>query len=255
MTGPDAEWWDLGGGSGVTVGRLLDSVDARPAAWDEIESRLVVEDECWCPAGYAVLPELAALARRDDHRDRALRLAATIVRSLHRCDEFDDLARAASDHVAALRGTARARLAAGPDFLERLRDAVALAGYTFWAAIDMDFTDEHYHVGCPHCATRLAVVIGDYGHYSAVRDFHDGDIHRVPLLPADPRDLTGIGRWMHAAAVAAGEPVIADGLTYLFGRAGCGACGSVFPVSDWFEAENGPSQPIDPVVPRTDRSA
>jgi hypothetical protein len=235
---------------------LLDRAGAGSEVWDELESRLIVEGECWCADGYAALPRLAELAHDagDRHRDRALRLAATIVRSLHRCDEFDDLARAAADHVAALRGTARAGLVAGPDFLDRLRDAVALAGYTFWAAIDMDFTDEHYHVGCPHCATRLAVVIGDYGHYSAIRDYHDGDIHRVPLLPTHPRDLTGIGRWMHTAAVAADEPVLADGLTYLFGRAGCGACGSVFPVADWFEAENGPSQPIDPVVPRTDRS-
>jgi hypothetical protein len=60
---------------------------------------------------------------------------------------------------------------------------------------------------------------------------------------------------MHDTAVAGGETILADGLTYLFGRAGCGACGSTFDLADWFEAENSPTQPIDPIVPRTDRSS
>jgi len=49
---------------------------------------------------------------------------------------------------------------------------------------------------------------------------------------------------VHAAvevAVAAGDMILADGLTYLFGRAGCGVCGSTFDLADWFEAENSDS--------------
>nr|BFE58897.1 hypothetical protein GCM10020063_034230 [Dactylosporangium thailandense] len=251
---------DLSGGSGVTVGRLLDGIEHHPTAeaWDEIEHRLVVEAECWCSAGFAALPRLAELAQSgaEEHQVRALRLAATIVRSLHRCHQYDDIVRAGAQALTVLHRVARNRPTThtGQAFVAQLQDTLALAGYTFWATISLDFTDEHYHLGCPHCAVRLAVVIGDYGHYSAIRHYNDGDIHRVVLRPAAPGELTGIGRWMYDTADAAGETVLADGLTYLFGRATCSTCGSVFNVAEWLEAENGPSQPIDSVVPRTDRS-
>ncbi|GIG93369.1 hypothetical protein Pen02_83050 [Plantactinospora endophytica] len=184
-------------------------------------------------------------------------LAALIVRTLHRYDEHDDLVRADPQALAVLHRLAQARLpeCAGPELVRRLQDALAFAGYTFWASVSLDFTDEHYHLHCPHCAARLVIVIGGYGHYSAVRDHDDGDIHRVPLAPAIPEDLTGIGRWVHGVATAAGDATLAGGITYLFGRATCGMCGSRFDLADWFEAENTPGQPIDPIVPRTDRSA
>ncbi|MEO3930656.1 hypothetical protein ABGB07_43435 [Micromonosporaceae bacterium B7E4] len=252
--------WDVRGGPGVSVSVLLDRLAHSPDAtvWHELENRLVVEGECCCSAGFAALPELARLAQSgtDEHRDRALDLAAVIVRSLHRYDEHDDLVRANPAALAVLHRLAQARLpgCAGPELVGRLQDSLALAGYTFWASISLDFTDEHYHLRCPHCATRLAIVIGDYGHYSAIRDHDDGDIHRVSLHPAAPGGLTGIGRWAHGIAAAGGDTTLADGLTYLFGRATWSMCGSKFDLADWLEAENSPSQPIDPIVPRTDRS-
>ncbi|MCX4385784.1 hypothetical protein OG777_02415 [Micromonospora peucetia] len=127
-------------------------------------------------------------------------------------------------------------------------------GIPLWASISLGFTDEHYHLSCPHCATRLAIAIGEYGHYSAIRDHNDGDISRLPLDPITAQDLTGIGRWMYDTAAAGGDTALAHGLTYLFGRARCGMCGSRFKLADWFEAENSPAQPIDPILPPTDRS-
>ncbi|GAA3455661.1 hypothetical protein [Dactylosporangium matsuzakiense] len=247
---------DVSGDSGVRIGRLLD-VERYPTteAWDEIERRLVVEAECWCSAGFAALPRLAELAQSgtEEHQIRALRLAATIVRSLHRSYQYDDIVRAGTEALKALHRLARNRptVHTGRAFVAHLQYTLAFAGFTFWATISLDFTDEHYHLGCPHCAVRLAVVIGDFGHYTAIRDYNDGDIHRVVLRPVTPGDLTGIGRWMYDAA---GETVLADGLTYLFGRATCSICGSAFNVAEWLEAENSPTQPIDTVVPRTDRS-
>lgn len=251
---------DARGDSGVVVGELLDRLGRVPDAslWDELDRRLVVEAECFCSAGFAALPALSRLARSGDaeQRDRALDLAAVITRTLHRNHEDDRLVRADPQALAELHDLARTRVAtcAGPTLLRQLQDTLAFAGYTFWAAISMDFTDEHYHLGCPHCPTRLAIVIGDYGHYSAIRHDNDGDVHRVPLRPAAPAGLAGIRRWMHDTAAAGGDATLADGLTYLFGRAECGACGSTFDLADWFEAENSPGQPIDPIVPRTDRS-
>ncbi|MEV0900376.1 hypothetical protein [Actinoplanes sp. NPDC049802] len=169
---------------------------------------------------------------------------------------YDELVRANSEAVAALHRLAQARLTDSGNLplTTLLQDTLAFAGYTFWASISLDFTDEHYHVGCPHCFTRLAIVIGEYGRYSAFRDYNDGDIHRISLKPALPEELPGIGRWMHDTAVTGGDMLLAEGLTYLFGQATCGLCSSTFNLSDWIEAENSPHQPIDAIVARTDRS-
>ncbi|MGN9907847.1 hypothetical protein ACTMTJ_09870 [Phytohabitans sp. LJ34] len=157
--------WDMRGDSGVSVGVLLDRLarHADASAWHELEDRLLVEGECCCSAGFAALPELARLAQSgtNEHRERALDLAALIVRTLHRY------------------------------------------------------------------------------------------VHRTPLTPATPEDLTGIARWVHSVATEGGDATLADGLTYLFGLATCGICGSRFELADWIEAENSPGQPIDPIVPRT----
>ncbi|GAA4607474.1 hypothetical protein GCM10023107_81620 [Actinoplanes octamycinicus] len=242
------------------VGRLLDRLECHPSSdlWKELEGLLIVEAECWVQEGFTALPALARIAQDSGEKDRhqALDLAAVIVRTLHRNHLYDELVRANSEAVAALHRLAQARLTDSGNLTRTtlLQDTLAFAGYTFWASISMDFTDEHYHVGCPHCSTRLAIVIGEYGHYSAFRHYNDGDIHRIPLKPAIPDELTGIGRWMHDTAAAGGDILLAEGLTYLFGQATCGLCGSTFDVADWFEAENSAHQPIDPIVARTDRS-
>jgi hypothetical protein len=208
---------DVRGDSGVVVGRLLERLGRQPdgVVWDEVESRLVVEAECCCSAGFAALPELSQLAQSgaDECRERALRLAAVIVRTLHRYHRHDNLVRTSPEALAVLHSLARTRLAThtGPALAQQMQDALALGGYTFWASISLDFTDEHYHLRCPHCTTRLAIVIGDYGHYSATRDYHDGDINRVPLDPIRAQDLTGIGCWMHDNAAAGGDTTLVGG--------------------------------------------
>jgi hypothetical protein len=175
---------------------------------------------------------------------------------LHVRHQDDDLVRADPAALATLHRLAASRLPSIPGdyLLWSFQAACALAGYTFWATISLDFTDEHYRIHCPHCATALMIVIGDYGHYAAIRDDGEGDILRHPLRPANPATLPGFRRWMYDTAVACGDPILADGLTYLFGDATCSSCHSVFNVADWYEAENSPTQPIDPVVPRVDRS-
>ncbi|MEV0899077.1 hypothetical protein [Actinoplanes sp. NPDC049802] len=176
---------DARGDSGVVVERLLDRLKLQPdaALWNELDRRLIVEDECFFAVGFAALPTLSQLAQAGDteQRDRALDLAAVITRTLHRNHEDDRLVRAIPDVLAVLHRLARARVATctGPTLVRRLQGTLAFAGYTFWASISLDFTDEHYHLDCPHCPARLAIVIGDYGHYSAIRDYNDGDVRRV----------------------------------------------------------------------------
>ncbi|WP_378079191.1 hypothetical protein [Actinoplanes sichuanensis] len=244
----------------VAVGRLLNRLEHQPSGdlWEALEGLLIVEVECWFREGFAALPALARIAQSSGERDRhqALDLAAMIVRTLHRNHMYDDLVRANSEAVADLHRLAEARLTASGHraLTTLLQDALAFAGYTLWASISLDFTDEHYHVGCPHCPTRLAIVIGEHGRYSAFRHYNDGDTHRIPLKPARPEELTGISRWMHDTAANGGDMLLADGLTYLFGQASCGLCGSTFNIADWLEAENSPHQPIAPIVARNDFS-
>lgn len=230
---------------------LLDRLERQPTPqlWHDLNSLLVVEGEVFCRAGLAALTRLAALAERGgaESRDEALALASSIVRTLHKYHDADDLAEPAA--FATLYRVAAGALP-GADFHDHFQAALSFAGYTFWAVIGLDYTDEHYHLGCPHCARPLVVVIGDYGHYCAIRHWNDGDVERMPLRPADPATLTGVSRWMHETATASGELTVAAGITYLFGDATCPRCGSTFNVATWYEAENGPPQPIDPVVPR-----
>ena len=176
--------------------------------------------------------------------------------TLHRHHGDDDLVRAEPSALVTLHRVTESRLPelAGSELHRYFQAALAFAGYTFRATISLDYSDEHYQVGCPHCATRLMIVIGDYGHYSSIRDEWAGDIQRVPLHPAKPAALDGIRRWMYDTAVACSDPILADGLTYLFGDATCPNCGSVFNIAEWDEAENSSTQPIDPVVLRVDRA-
>ncbi|RAK26236.1 hypothetical protein B0I29_12886 [Actinoplanes lutulentus] len=257
---PVSAWWtepQLPDDDSIAVGRLLGRLEHQPTTelWNELERKLAVEAECWYLEGFAALPALARIVQSGAETDRlrALDLAAVIVRTLHQNHLYDDVVRANSEAVTTLCGFARTRLTTSSDLpLTRLlQDTLAFAGYTFWSSISLDFTDEHYHVSCPHCSTRLAIVIGEYGHYSAFRHYQDGDIDRIPLNPTAPDELTGTSRWMHDAAAAGGDMLLAEGLTYLFGKATCCLCGSTFNLADWLEAENSPHQPIDPIVPKS----
>lgn len=233
---------------------LLDRLERQPTSqlWHDLSSLLVVEGEVFCRAGLAALPRLATLAERGDtaNRDQALALASSVTRTLHRYHDADDLAEPAA--FATLYRVAAEALPGrtGSDFRDHFQAALSFAGYTFWSVIALDYSDEHYHLGCPHCAQRLVIVIGDHGHYCAIRHWNDGDVERLPLRPTDPAALTGVARWMHETATASGDLTLANGITYLFGDATCPRCGSTFNVATWYEAENGPTQPIAPVVPR-----
>jgi hypothetical protein len=169
-----------------------------------------------------------------EHRNHAIDLAAMIVMTLHRNDEHDDLVRANPAALATLHRLAESRLPgmSGSQLVWSFQAACAFAGYTFWAAISLDFTDEHYRIHCPHCATPLMIVIGDYGHYVAIRDEGEGDTLRQPLRPAQPATLHGFRRWMHDTAVACRDPILASGLTHLFGNATCSNRRSAFNVAD-----------------------
>jgi hypothetical protein len=125
---------------------LLDRLERQPTPqlWHDLSSLLVVEGEVFCRAGLAALPRLAALAERGgaESRDEALALASSIVRTLHKYHDADDLAEPAA--FATLYRVAAGALP-GTDFHDHFQAALSFAGYTFWAVIGLDYTDEHYH--------------------------------------------------------------------------------------------------------------
>ncbi|MFF0435570.1 hypothetical protein ACFYU9_25545 [Streptomyces sp. NPDC004327] len=222
------------------VPELLDRVehDEDAEAWGELSYRLVLEGELVFPASFAALPRLVRLASRSD---RARGLAGAIMRCAAGEHGCDDLFAACADAIAELRQTLDRHLCSRPaDYLTTFLALLAVEEQYHWSAVVGDFSDDVYLIACPHCAVEVTIAIGDYGRYSAIRDWHLGDVDRRDLGPASPEDLNDIGRWMHATAVRDGQAFLAVGIVHLFGRAECPRCASVFSIADEYESSNRP---------------
>ncbi|AXG78317.1 hypothetical protein DVK44_12015 [Streptomyces paludis] len=208
-------------------------------AWQELGYRLVLEHDLVSPASFAALPTLVRLAHNNTN---ARRLAGEIMERAagqHGCDEL--LAERA-DAVMGFRELLDSHLRSRPaDYLAAFRALLAVEKQYHWASVLGDFTDDFFHVGCPHCAVEVTVAVGCHGHYSAIRDWHLGDVGRRTLRPACAEELSGTGRWMHRIAVRDGEDVLADGILHLFGKAECPRCMSVFTIADEYASANLPA--------------
>ncbi|MFD4736466.1 hypothetical protein ACFWNQ_03720 [Streptomyces virginiae] len=201
-----------------------------PEVWAELGHRLVLECDLVFPASFAALPRLVRLAPRSA---RARGLAGAILRCGAGSHGCDDLLEGCARVIADFRELLDRHLRSRPDnYLASFRDLLAAEGEYHWAAVLGDFSDDFYEVDCPHCAVEVTIAIGGHGRYSAIRDWHLGDVDRRALRPASPEGLCGIGRRMHERAVRDEEFGLADGIAHLFGRAGCPRCASVFGVAD-----------------------
>ncbi|MFF8975082.1 hypothetical protein [Streptomyces sp. NPDC014995] len=207
-------------------------------AWEELGYRLVLECELVFPASFAALPRLVRLASRSA---RARGLAGTILRCAAGHHGCDDLLAGCADAIAEFRELLDLHLQARPvDYLATFRDLLAAKEQYHWSAVLGEFTDDFYHLACPHCAVEVTIAIGDHGRYSAIRDWHLGDVDRLGLRPAAREELSGIGRWMHQTAVRDGHEALADGIAHLFGKAECPRCASVFNIADEYTSANSP---------------
>lgn len=206
--------------------------------WDELGHRLVLEDDLVFPASFAALPRLVRLASRSA---RARDLAGAIVRRAAGGHGCDDLPAGCADAVAELRDLLDRYLRTRPDdYLATFRYLLAVAEQYHWSAVLGDFSDDFYQVDCPQCAVEVTIAIGGHGRYSAIRDWHLGDVDRRDLRPASPEAISGVGRWMHETAVRDGEVLLADGIAHLFGRAECPRCAAVFGIADEYASSNRP---------------
>ncbi|MEU3558583.1 hypothetical protein [Kitasatospora sp. NPDC006786] len=190
-------------------------------AWTELGYRLCLEDDLVFPASFAALPRLVRLASSDQ---RARALAGTIVRRAAGHHGCDDLFADCAGTIAEFRMLLDRYLTSRPDdYLAAFLDLLAVNAQYHWSAALGD------------------VNIGDYGRYSAIRDWNLGDVERRDLRPAAGEELSGTGRWMHDTAVRDGQEALAAGIRYLFGRAECPRCASVFNIADEYTSAECPA--------------
>lgn len=220
---------------------LLDQVgrEQAPEAWEELWDRLCLHGETVSPASFTALPRLATLAPRCA---QALELAGAIVRGTLQHPDGEALLAGCADAVARLRELVDQQLRTRPANYNRIfGDLLALEGQYHWSAALEDFTDDVYTVSCPHCGVEVTIAVGDFGCYSAIRDWDLGDIERRPLRPAPADELRDPGRWMHATAVRDEQQRLAEGIRHVFGRAECPTCASVFSIAEAHTSANLPS--------------
>ncbi|MEU3773142.1 hypothetical protein AB0F11_08005 [Streptomyces sp. NPDC032472] len=225
------------------------------AAWRQLWHLLATEGRTVCAAGFAALPYLRDIARVGDAAamDRALDLAGAIVAGVHQDHGADELVRDMAPVIAELRRMLALRIEGGSrspaTAMALFRAELAFAGASGWSVAEFDFEDGFYTVSCPHCDLPVTVAIGVHGRYSGYRDWDEGDVRRRPLRPVPADELGGLGRRMHDTARALGLAEVAEGLTYLFGRAECPDCASTFVVADQHAADIDPPRSLDGPVP------
>jgi hypothetical protein len=225
------------------VGRvplLLDQVERGegPQAWDELWDRLCLGGETVSAASFAALPRLAVLA---PSCAQALELAGAIVRGTLRHPDGEALLEDCPNEIVRLRELVDQKLQTRPaDYHRLFGDLLALAGQYHWSAFMGDFADDFFTVSCLHCGAEITIAVGDYGCYSAIRDWDRGDMEQRVLRPAAVEELRGPARWMHATAVRDGQQQLAQGIRYLFGHAECPACASVFNIAEAHTTANLP---------------
>ncbi|MGC5236273.1 hypothetical protein [Streptomyces albogriseolus] len=209
-----------------------------PEAWEELWDRLCLHGETVSPASFAALPRLAGLA---PSTAQALELAGAIVRGTLQHPDGEVLLAGCPEVLRGLHDLVDQQLQSLPTEYDRVfGDLLALAGQYHWSAALEGFTDDFYTLSCPHCGAEVTIAIGDYGYYSAIRDWDRGDIERRELLPARAEELHDPGRWMHATAVRDGQQRLAEGIRHLFGRAECPTCASAFSIADTYTSANLP---------------
>ncbi len=184
-------------GATERVPALLDQVarEETSEAWEELWDRLCLHGETVSPASFTALPTLASLAPASAP---ALELAGAIVRGTMQHRDGEALLAGCPDAIAQLRELVDRQLQTSPaDYNRIFGDLLALEGQYHWSAALGDFTDDFYTVSCPHCGAEVTIAIGDYGNYSAIRDWDLGDI--AHLRGADDTTRRGHRPWVGPA--------------------------------------------------------
>lgn len=211
----------------------------RERTWRALHGRLC-RDESVCPASFAALPLLweVAVDGASEDRGAAVFLAGEIVSVGRRYREYDSALEPHAARIAEMAIVADAHLADHAHqahYIHALCDMLALEGHLAWAWGLDDLTDAFLAVHCPRCGADVTIAVGDYGDYSAIRDWHQGDIDRRPLYPTAPEEMPPLGARLRSMAIRDGQASLARGLPYIFGAAQCPPCGRSFAIAPAFE--------------------
>ncbi|MGW3729797.1 hypothetical protein [Streptomyces sp. NPDC000851] len=186
-----------------------------------------------------VLHMLADMAE-DDHADMAasaLHLAGALLVQADQRYETRKLRHQYASEVARLLGAAnrwRQVTADRNDYCYLVEAVLNLEGDIHWAQdLIWGVVSEEYELECPDpdgCAS-LWVILGERGFFSTAEDYAlSDDVETIPLHPADPRALEGLGRRLYDLALADGHEEVARSLTYAFGEATCPECEQRFSI-------------------------
>ncbi|MCX5399148.1 hypothetical protein [Streptomyces sp. NBC_00102] len=240
-------------GSG-RLAALLDRATTGPddQAWSDLWTELFhngtldVSD----PLVMTALSDMAGgdMARGDDAGTAAAALhlaGALLVQADQRWETRDLRQRRASEvaRMVAAAGRLRRTTTDRNDYCYLLEALLGLEGDIHWAEdLFWGIVNEEYELDCPdpECCAPVWVVVGERGFFSTAQDYAlSDDVETLPLRPAAPDALDGLGRRLHGMALADGHAEVADALTYAFGEAVCPSCERRFPVAGQIAARTG----------------
>ncbi|MEV5320192.1 hypothetical protein AB0K92_21485 [Streptomyces sp. NPDC052687] len=186
-----------------------------------------------------VFPALAAMAEGDDAGTAAsaLHLAGALLAQADHRHETRTLREQHARDVARLLAAAHRWRTSTPgrdDYCHLLEAVLHLEGDVDWAEdLIWGIVSEEYELECPDpdgCSV-VWVVIGERGFFSTSEDYALSDeVRTLPLRPAAPAALDGLGRRLHELALADGHEDVARALTHAFGEATCPRCERSFSV-------------------------
>ncbi|MEU9353534.1 hypothetical protein AB0D65_21685 [Streptomyces griseoloalbus] len=186
-----------------------------------------------------LLPALVDMAEGDDARTAAaaLHLAGALLVQADQRHETRTLREQHAAEVARLLVAAdrwRQATADRNDYCYLLEAVLDLEGDLHWAEdLIWGIVSGEYELECPDpdCCAAVWVAIGERGFFSTSDDHAlSDDGETLPLHPADPVVLDGLGRRLHELALADGHEDVAHALTCAFGEATCPQCEKRFSV-------------------------
>ncbi|MET9956486.1 hypothetical protein ABZ135_33740 [Streptomyces sp. NPDC006339] len=227
-------------GSAEHVPELLDRFEDDPSGvWSEVMDHLCPQLDTAFTASYAALPRLAGIATaraQDEDLDWVLLAAGAIAACAPGSSEPDSPLTVYAAPVGVLHALTDRRLgrvAEAEEYVNLLQALLSFEGVEIWDRCLDGLLSGEYEVDCPYCGVDLFIVFGQGGgSFSCSGDPASPGVEKAPLRPARDRDLEGLPRRLFTRARADGQESLARGVPYLFGRAACPDCGTVFSVAE-----------------------
>ena len=202
-------------------------------AWNEVWSRLCHQGTVYT-ASYAALPLLAGISERHAPAGyiAALNLASAIVASNDGPGDTAIVRQNHSGSLTRLRALAERNLAFAEgdvEFIYGLQALMAFEDGGVWQRNLDHLVDGELPLECPSCDEVLVLNLD--GPEFTMGTYTDGSVPLTSVLPVESEDAS-VGDRMIALCLTHGRAEVASRLPYLFGRADCPSCRTVFEVPD-----------------------